>query len=286
MNIYIIFVYMLQHLLFFLLFTKFKNYFLFISLIIYLSIAFIKNDTYDLISYNEVIRNNESDYFEILFYYLILLFNHFINDSRTILYFIQFTLLFGFTYTIYFLKKELNRNIIVFILIVISSVAFNLGIYNNLRQSFASILIILALVSFYRNKYFIFFFLSILAYLFHKSSILFVSYLVIIIMVSRFYFLGREPNFHYKKLNISVIILFSILMALISVYSLFFILEFTSYASYFDRFIDGRILPYYKMLPISFLFIGSELLIGKYNRYEPDLTLIRILRMHTFFSFL
>lgn len=288
MNLYIVFMYMSQHLSFVLLFTKFRKYFLIISLLTYVCILIFKNDTFDLNSYNKVIEEGYPFIFERAFYYIILFYENFTASSRVVLSFVQITLLIFFILLVYFLlRKESFKNYFSYFLILISSVAFNLAIYNNLRQGFASIFIIISIIYFYKNKYGFFFLFIILAQLFHESSFMFVMYLSMISLFYKSFFVFITKEVIIKKyLTIKVIILVSFLMALFSVSSLFYLLQYTSYSDYFNRFIDDRILPIYKVLPVTFLFLGSELLIGKFSKCKSVFTLVRLLRIHIFFLFL
>ena len=286
MNIFIVLPYILQHLFSIFLFTKYKKYFLVLSVLFFILVSLFKNDTYDLNSYYMVIEKNYPHVFEFSFYHLILFFKNFTSDSRMVLYLVQGILLLSFISLIPFLMKKDFKNYFFYSLIIISSVAFNLAIYNNLRQSFSSIFIIMALFFYYEKRYLVFIVFITLAQSFHESSIFFILYLLVIIILKQFYLLKKEVSIKIKrKFKIDSLFIISIVFAIFSVFILFFLLHFTAYADYNNRFIEDRILPIYKILPIMFLFIGSELLIGKYKSKNKNFTLIRILRMHIFFIF-
>jgi len=193
----------------------------------------------DIITYREVIDLNYYFLaFEPGFSFLVWMFGMFFVESKNIVFAIQVLLaVLYLTYFGFFVSQKSNINRLERLLLVVLSVAFILGVNNNLRQGFAVLFLIWIIdtiidVDLARSKKIVrAIVLLIIAISFHRSSAIFFIYFSFFIF---FYNILRIN--HLSK--IVVIVLVNILLAL----SLQTILELFAYTAYNNvTLAEGRV---------------------------------------------
>lgn len=265
--------YILQHLFsIFALDKRFKILYILFSLYVYIVIYLLKQDTFDLIIYKEYIGNPIK--FETGYTWLSMNLNLLLEDSHLVLRAIQFILLFCFLYSIKFVKSE-KKDTLMMIVIILSSAAFILGVNNVIRQAFASLFIIWALLNIVNKQYILSFMLLILAILFHKSSILLYVFLIYSYLVYEMI---------YKKYNFSIgaSLLVHILLSLVGLLGLYILFKNGFYTSYANMNMIGdgiRTLFSIKIVAISMVFLASEKFLYDYNRDSSLFEIFRFIRM-------
>lgn len=203
---------------------------LYIIIIIYCIFnLYIKNDVkLDILTYIDVINKNYYDIaFDPGFALIIDIMRIFFSDGADIIFSVQiflsccFLLVFGVIIQNYSSANSLDR-----LLFSIISVAFILGINNNLRQCFSALLIILALDIMIlkrsiRNDTIKFIVFTVLATMLHRSAVAFCLYTYAFLLLDRLL-----PNSIILR---SILILLGNIFIAISLYD---ILQYTRYTAY------------------------------------------------------
>jgi hypothetical protein len=271
----IVFAYIVQHLSSLFLLKRNTNIlYVLVSLIVLIYIYAAKNDSYDIFSYTSAVSH--SYIFEPLYAALVAAINFFIKDPRSVIAVVQSVLAILWITMIFAVKKE-KRPVALFI--IVSSLMFTLSVNNGLRQGIAIVFIIYSIFSLLNSRYFLFLFLSLVAFGFHESSILFSLLVMIIFVIFEYGYMKRGS---YRSISSSTFILIIFLLAAFGLVLLDVLMLSGFYSEYTDRVItfeNGRVPLYIKIFPLMFIFLISEYFCGRYSRVAPQLTLFRFLRL-------
>jgi len=275
--------YIFQQLLSILLITKFRRLYAPISIIIFFVIFFYKENSFDLVMYQEIVIF--SDRYEFLFDKLIDLISFFEKDNKMIITYYQLTYLLTASIIIFFFRES-NYKLII-LAVIFSSIAIMLGIHNNLRQGLASIFILLGILSYIHGYKLIAIIFPFLAFGFHRSTFLF----IILIFVFSFIFFISYKNIKNKKkhqvmIKIYLITIFSsILTALSIIYLIFYVDNFTfinsNFVNYYmkdNEYSEFRTPLFIKFSLISIVLISTEYLM-KFRSIEFKIDFFRLLRL-------
>lgn len=278
------FLYSLQHIVFLLIHDKrYKHFFIFFSLIVFILIYILKPDTYDIPHY---VASVDYPYFEPLFSLLIIILRPFLSNRNVILV-IQFLIgvLTFFVINIYTKDYKNRVDKRVSYILAFFSVAFTLGVNNGLRQYMASLIVFISIWFFLNNKFILSLLIFCFAPMIHLSSSMFYFLVIAIIYVSKKLFFSKKRrtlsilsfNLHINLLKTLIFISSIILILLLPV-----IVSYTPYASYLNRnIVEGRIDFTLKYIPILFVFLLSEYFFGKIKKEDYIFSQLRIIR--TFF---
>jgi hypothetical protein len=266
-------VYILQHLLFVLLLNnKTKKLLFYIVITTCLFIYLLKPDTFDIISYTEAM--NYPFIFEVGYAFLSYWVHHFIQDPRVSLYIVQIILALLFIS----LYKKTGTGLIG-IAIIVSSVAFSLGVNNDIRQAYASIFLIYSLLLFFEKKHIYSIILVFLAMTFHKSSILFYIFSIYGYLN---YILYLRVKINNRSISFSIYLLSSFFIIFLGIFFLWFLLNNGFYKGYkeMNMTVDsGRTLLSIKVFSISVVFLMSELFTKINYKNLNYLNFFRVLRI-------
>jgi len=271
------FLYSLQHIAFLLIHDKrYKHFFIFFSLIVFILIYILKPDTYDIPRYVAAVN---FPYYEPLFSLLIIILRPFLSNRNVILV-IQFLIgvLTFFVINIYTKDYKNRVDKRVSYILAFFSVAFTLGVNNALRQYMASLIVFISIWFFLNNKFILSLLIFCFAPMIHLSSSMFYFLIIVILLFSkRAYFARRKLTLSFSLINSLFFFISLILIILLPV-----IVSYTPYASYLDRnIVEGRVDFTLKYLPILLSFVISEYFFGKIKKEDYIFSQLRIIR--TFF---
>lgn len=278
-------IYILYHVLSPFLKTNLKYFYIIFSCISIIIIYLLKEDTYDIIAYTQAV--NYPFIFEIGYAILSYTIHLFVQNERLTVLIIQLILSTLFFSLIFQIKNKKDfLNFIIYILLIVSSLAFTLGVNNVLRQAFASIFIIWAFFLLHNKKYISSIFLVFLSVLFHKSSLLFYLFILESSLIIEFFFKKKIyiPSKELKKyLSLGSIIFlqsFAIIIVLILLYLLLIHGFYSEYAKNTLGLENGTRKPLYiKVFFIIIVFLLSEYFLGNYKRINLFFEKIRFLRL-------
>lgn len=262
----ILFSYLFQH--FFSVFfldKRFRLIFCFFSIVFFLSISFVKVDTYDIHSY--VGSVGYAYIYEPFFYLIISFFSLLDDDSRIIVFYFQVFLFFLIISLVFYFKK--NR--VMLLSVVLCSVFTYLSVNNALRQGMASAFLLYSFLFILEKKYFVFFAFSMFAFFSHSSSILF-SCLIIMIFLYGLIF--------YNRLSYFLHLFFLLLLGVCAAIILVNIVQYTEYSSYFGKSLtegNERTPLRMKVIPIFMIFMVSEYLL-RGVKINKSVDVVRFLR--------
>jgi len=276
-NMILGFLYSLQHIAFLLIHDKrYKHFFIFFSLIVFILIYILKPDTYDIPRYVAAVN---FPYYEPLFSLLIIILRPFLSNRNVILV-IQFLIgvLTFFVINIYTKDYKNRVDKRVSYILAFFSVAFTLGVNNALRQYMASLIVFISIWFFLNNKFILSLLIFCFAPMIHLSSSMFYFLIIVILLFSkRAYFARRKLTLSFSLINSLFFFISLILIILLPV-----IVSYTPYASYLDRnIVEGRVDFTLKYLPILLSFVISEYFFGKIKKEDYIFSQLRIIR--TFF---
>lgn len=281
--------YVFSHLVsFFLLKRRFELFFLMLVVPSLIITYALKSDTYDIISYTNSV--SYAHVFEPGFSFIISGLFSFLGDKRHTIAVYQFFLVMLYFYAAVKVKRKFFRfkensslyYCFMAVLLVALSVSFSLGVNNGLRQSTASVLIVLALLSMrdYNDRRLVrwvkaFAFIS-ASLLFHKSSILFAAYSIMFLFFADELLLSNKRS----SLKISVFAVFVLFISFASFLLMDFLISLGYYSSYGDKNLSGseRVSFPLKLLILFLLFLFSEFLAGKYIKARNIVSDFRLLR--------
>tara|TARA_B100000749_G_scaffold187855_1_gene145512 strand:+ start:2037 stop:3044 length:1008 start_codon:yes stop_codon:yes gene_type:complete len=222
-----------------------------LSFSIFCFIYFIKPDTYDIIAYVDAV--SYAYVFEPLFALLVLVFDYFTSDERTVIFLVQ-ALLALFLISLSFSVRPNSR--LIAISVIIFSVFFTLAVNNALRQGFSSFFLIVFSFSLINRKYLLCTACLLIATGFHLSAIAFGLVLWGVYLV--FIFFGSE-FLRFRSVSVAVSYL---ILAVISASGFVFIdliLSAGFYSNYDGmELVKERVPLFVKVVPIFFIFVISE----------------------------
>lgn len=275
--------YIFQQLLSLLLVSKFRRFYAPISIIIFFIIFIFKEDSFDLVMYEEIVSH--ATRYEYLFAILIDLISSQIQNDRIVITVYQIIYLMLASSIVFFFRDSNYKFLI--LAVIFSSVAIMLGLHNNLRQGLASIFILIGILSYIHGYKLIGFFLPFLSLGFHKSSFLFIIliYTVCFIFSILYKELKNDKKHQVMLKNYFVAILLSALIAL-AIVNLIFLVDYltilnTNYINYYmkdNEYGEFRTNLTNKYLLILFLIIITEYFM-KFKSIEFKIDLFRFLRL-------
>lgn len=246
MHVLAVALYIVQHLLSVLLINKnTRHIYALIGLAIFLTIAAIKEDTYDLISYAQAIDADSYDYFELMFVGLIDGLKNFTEIPSQILILIQASLSAMVMLTAVFFRRKFLMCVLIAALSVFLLMASN----NALRQGFSTAFLIYAMVFMLRKQHILSLACVVVAFYFHKSAIIFASTFYFIAIIDRIFD-------HLRLVNTRpwIVLFMGVLLAL----GFSFLLSYTSYNHYYQMDFSSesdRFVLYLKIIPIALLMV-------------------------------
>ncbi len=291
-SISIIILYFLQHLSSILLTKKTKSFvilFCVIGVASFVLIYILKKPSYDLISYE-----NSMDYafvYEPGYYALtrLIKLGGFSNGLTLTIIRIILASLFFFAGYKFFGERAQGTDKLVLVLFIVSSVAFTLGVNNAIRQSYSSILMILAIFYYQKRRLFWFFVFTILGTLFHKSTIGFILYIVFINSLLTLFYEGRLWKIKFAKFTSEFNLFLLLVIPAFALFVLLLVASSTKYGRYLGvSYADAseglaRTSAIIKIGIISVIFALSEIKFGKFIRDNSHFTILRFLRFGFFF---
>jgi len=266
------------HLLAPLLLTRLKYFYLVISMLAVTVIYILKKDIYDIIAYTQAISN--PFVFEPGYATLSFAINFVINDSHLSVMLIQIILvILFFSLTLQIERRQNFQNRFFYLLFIVSSVVFTLGVNNILRQAYASVFLLWSFYFLNKKKYLLSFLIATIALLFHKSSILFFLFICESYFLMIIYYRGLKN----KYFSFGVLIVLQIFLILCGVIALYILVHSGFYSEYANNDMGvangSRILLSFKVLLLSLVFFISEYFIGNYHRVNNYFEKIRFLRL-------
>jgi len=266
--------YILQKLLSFLILFRLKFLYGVLSLFIFFIIFFFKEDSYDIPNY---IYEVDSYYnYEFLFSKIIYLIDFVVSDNSLVIFIFQIFVIILISSIIFLFKEDR----ILILSIVLCSVAFLIGIHNNLRQGTALLIFLIGILCFLKGFRTSSCILSLISLGFHESSIFFV---LLTIFLGIFYNIFLLKKYYKKNLSrTSLSYLYSIVLSVVCVLILVILIDYTNYNEYLGADIGSnnpeRINHNLKILVLIFYTVLTELFF-KFKDIDYDLDFFRFLRL-------
>jgi hypothetical protein len=273
----IILTYIIQHLISpLLLRRRFIGMFVLLSAASLALIYMRKQDSFDIISYTQAM-----DYpgiFELGYAWLAVAFKAIFAENRAALYAIQVLLCIVFCAPVLVLLRNQRKELVYFILVFLS-LAFTLGVNNAIRQAFASLFIVLALVCIFQDQIATGLVLLVLSMFFHTSSVAFFAYSITSYVAARMFFFPSEGMMR-KQLSQPLFVIMFLLLGMATFMVLNILLSLGFYQGYGDLnlSVGGRVGSTLKLALVGVVFVISEFFFGAYERKEGYFINFRLLR--------
>ncbi|MDA8905262.1 hypothetical protein N9I58_02225 [Candidatus Thioglobus sp.] len=236
---------------------------------------------------------NTAVFTDVAFAYILDFFSLFTDSKELVIKCTQFFIAFLFLFYGYLAHASFtlrhrdfnNESVMYVFLLVIMSVAFSLGVNNGLRQATSGILVLYLLFLLIERKYFLSVLMVLPIIYSHGSGIYFFgAMLIFYIFLQAIYFNAFLGIKFSNTLTLFFVVMGGIICGLMLQELVIYSKQFINYADKVLVLNNERVLLSFKIIPIMFIFLFSEILAGKYSSLSIHMTTLRFFR--AFFLFL